>query len=344
MNAIKRTNKIIIAIHLSFWVLLAVIMVLILRGILGGFNTALTASGVHLIGFSLLIYGHLLYLIPRWFERKKYGTYALGLLLLLFLTTLIRFYIGWGVVSVYIPELDKYFAPSYFISMLFNGLFFVLISIPLKLVNDFFKKQELEKELKTHQLEAELRFLKAQVNPHFLFNALNNIYALSFMESKKTPEMILKLSDMMSYMLYDCKSEKVKLTAEIAYLKNYIDLQQLKKDGEFDIRFTTKGKLSDVMITPMLFIPFFENAFKHGNLSDINNGWLESALSVEDECLEFTIINSLPAQQLKKEKGGVGLANIRERLKLLYPGQHQLNISINEEVFSVHLGINLTYA
>ncbi|MEZ4930618.1 MAG: histidine kinase [Saprospiraceae bacterium] len=150
----------------------------------------------------------------------------------------------------------------------------------------------METEFRTHQLEAELRFLKAQVNPHFLFNALNNIYSLSFTESKKAPEMILKLSDMMSYMLYDCKSEQVKLSAEINYLKNYIDLQQLKKEGELNIDFNIKGNVSNAFISPMLFIPFFENAFKHGNLEDTENGWLKSKLKMENGILDFHIANS----------------------------------------------------
>jgi len=341
MISVMKANKRLLAIHLSFWALLAVILILVFRGILRDVDAAIMASGVNILGFSLLIYGHLLFLIPKYFERKKYGIYGMGLLLLLFLTSCIRYYIGWGLVSIHSPQLEVYFTPSYFGNMLFSGLFFIMISIPLKLVNDWFKKQELEKELKTHQLEAELRFLKAQVNPHFLFNALNNIYALSFTESKKAPEMILKLSDMMSYMLYDCKSEKVKLTSEIAYLKNYIDLQQLKKDGEFNIDFKSEGHLSNVMITPMLFIPFFENAFKHGNLSDIKKGWLKSILTVEDKALDFMITNSLSTEEPKSKKGGIGLTNIRKRLALLFPDRHQLDIMKTDEVFSVHLKLHL---
>ena len=328
-------------IHLLFWSLLTVVIAFILHQVLENKLTIMVGTTVNICGFLLLVYGHLLYLLPKYFDKRKYLEYAVGTVSLLTATSLVRYFIGWGLVVEMQLGIEERFTPTYLGSMFFGGAFILLISIPLRLIDNWFKKRELEKELKTHQLEAELRFLKAQVNPHFLFNALNNIYSLSFTESKKTPEMILKLSDMMSYMLYDCKSEQVKLSLEIDYLKNYIALQQLKKDGEFNIDFKIEGDVSNVRITPMLFIPFFENAFKHGNLEDTEIGWLKSNLNMENGILEFQISNTTKTGNIKKEKGGVGLENIKDRLRLLFPKRHELKIEQDKGMFSVNLKIDL---
>lgn len=329
-------------IHLLFWILMAALLFLALSFVLGNPTYAVGGVIANLLGFMVLVYVHLHLLLPRWFDRGKYLPYALALVALLLFTSGIRFFVGWGMVNQLQWDIESLFTPNYFGSMVFTGTFFLLISIPLRLIENWFKKRELEQELKTHQLEAELRFLKAQVNPHFLFNALNNIYALSFTESKKAPEMILKLSDMMSYMLYDCKNDQVALSAEVNYLKNYIDLQQLKKEGELNITFEAQGDFTGIQITPMLFIPFFENAFKHGNLEDTANGWLDSSLLVDGGRLKFTITNTKPALAREHEKGGVGLDNIRQRLNLLYPERHELHIQSGEGEYAVNLQIKLS--
>ncbi len=341
MNEMTKQHGWTWGIHGLFWILLCGLIVFILSQILVSNLAILVGTVVNLSGFMILVYGHLSYLLPRYFDQRKYKKYVLGLILLLAITSVLRFFIGWGLVVEMKLGIEETFTPTYLGSMFFGGVFILFISIPLRLIDNLFKKRELEKTLKTHQLEAELRFLKAQVNPHFLFNALNNIYSLSFTESKKAPEMILKLSDMMSYMLYDCKNERVKLSAEIAYLKNYIDLQQLKKEGDLNISFETNSSSSSIFITPMLFIPFFENAFKHGNLEDTKNGWLKSTLNTEGSDLTFFIENTLRKTNTKDQKGGVGLENIRDRLKLLFPNKHQLDIDRKENTFSVNLKLNL---
>lgn len=326
-------------IHVLFWLIQAIMIYFVLLGITKHHEVALAATVVNLVAYFFLAYGHILYLIPRFWDSKRYVAYGLGLLVLLILSSCFRFFIGWNLVVYMQWDLANEFTPQYFVTMLINGLFILMISLPLKLVNNWLEKSEIEEELKTHQLEAELRFLKAQVNPHFLFNALNNIYALSFTESKKAPEMILKLSDMMSYMLYDCNAEKVKLSAEVDYLRNYIDLQQLKKEGEYQIEFATQGNIHSIMIPPMLFIPFFENAFKHGNLDDIQTGWLKAYLEVDEEGLNFSIQNTFDPNFESKEQGGVGLSNIHERLQLLFPNRHSLRMEEEGKVFSVNLHI-----
>ncbi|MEM6967145.1 MAG: sensor histidine kinase [Bacteroidota bacterium] len=325
-----------------FWIILFGILIFIYQAFVGGPKNALIPAFVNLTGLMILAYAHLLYLIPKYFLKKKYYEYGIYVFVILLLTTLYRFGLGWKLVQIFGLDVKEDFTPHLFGALLISGLFFLLITIPFRLVENYFKKQELEQELKTQQLEAELRFLKAQVNPHFLFNALNNIYSLSFTNSSQTPDMILKLSDMMSYMLYDCKTEKVQLSNEIKYLHNYITLQQLKKDGEQKIEFITQGDFTSIQVTPMLFIPFFENVFKHGNLEDTARGWMKSEMKLENRTLHFSIKNSTPQEKKRLKKGGVGLENIRERLQLLYPNRHNLTIEYTENIFKVDLDISFS--
>ena len=297
-------------------------------------------SLLNLAGHLILVYGNLNVLIPRLYKKRKFILYALFLIGLLVATTLFRYFVGWESVQILGWGVEFFYRPNLIGGFFFGGLWVLLLSVPLGLIDNYYRRQELEQELKTQQLEAELRFLKAQVNPHFLFNALNNIYSLSFTNSEKTPEMILKLSDMMSYMLYDCKEEQVPLTSEIQYLRNFIDLQQLKKDGEYQIDFEVKGDPEGMKIVPMLFIPFFENAFKHGNLDELSEGWLKAQMEITPgRRIRFEIQNSRDPNKPNEKKGGVGLKNIRDRLSLLFPEKHQLKVTSGQNTFRIQMEI-----
>ena len=336
-----KIKKWIYLVHLLFWVIFGGLLLFVYEGIIGSYIAALGATSVNLLGLIILSYSHLLFLLPRYFDKKDYLKYGVLLFVIVLLTSVFRFVLGWELVRTAGWEFQNEFTPKYFIAMIVSGMFVVLITVPLRLVENYFKKEELEKELKTQQLEAELRFLKAQVNPHFLFNALNNIYSLSFTNSSLAPEMILKLSDMMSYMLYDCKTEEVKLINEIDYLHNYIALQQLKKEGESNIEFSIEGDFHNIYITPMIFIPFFENAFKHGNLEDTEKGWLRSEMKLQNGVLFFSIKNTTTKEIKSHIKGGVGLENVAARLNLLYPNKFDLKIEKNKNIFEVDLKIEL---
>ncbi|MEO0473218.1 MAG: histidine kinase [Bacteroidota bacterium] len=325
------------SIHLLFWGLMSVIMYLVWYRILDQMQVALIATVMNLAVILPMVYVHLYILLPNWFEQKRYLQYGLGIIGLLLGTTFLRFYVGKWLNHLLDWELQRSFTPNLLISLLFGGILFLVLTTPLRLIGNWFQKRELEQTFKTHQLEAELRFLKAQVNPHFLFNALNNIYSLAFTQSPQTPDMILRLSDMMRYMLYDCKSEQVELDAEIAYLRNYIALQQLKKEGQLDISFEVKGETGGMRISPMLFIPFFENAFKHGLLEQIDRGWLKSELRTQAGEITFNIRNNFSVRHTDPGVGGVGLQNIRERLQLLFADRHQLTIRQEQNIYTVEL-------
>ncbi len=230
-----------------------------------------------------------------------------------------------------------------------RGLINIFMSSSLLLFSSIIKMAQLaavkEKEaalLRGENLNSELKFLKAQINPHFLFNTLNNIYSLSMIKSDKAPDMIMKLSDMLRYILYECSDkDKVPVAKEVAYIHNYIDLQLLKDSGIKNVHFDENIR-DNVSIAPMLLIPFIENGFKHSRIEDTENGWIHIKLETSRTKIDFHMENSLPQLEYSKDKtGGIGIENARRRLELLYPGNYKLEIEKKETVFVVSLHINL---
>ena len=192
--------------------------------------------------------------------------------------------------------------------------------------------------IKAHQLETELNFLKSQVNPHFLFNTLNNIYALCQVNSKNAAPMVGKISEMMRYMLYDCKENRVPLEKEIDYLNNFIELHQLKSSRKLNVLFNVSGNITAIKIAPLLLINFLENSFKHGNLTFSANGFIRCDIEASESELKFRLQNSHQQHQTEQRNiRGIGLENVRHRLDLLYPGKYTLTITDNNSIFGVEL-------
>ena len=204
----------------------------------------------------------------------------------------------------------------------------------------FYEQWKWFRTLKAEKAEAELALLRSQVNPHFFFNTLNNLYSLVVHQSEKAPEVILKLSDMMRYTIYEGKKDKVSLKEEIEYLQGYIDLHKIRYQKEVDIRFETSEE-SELQIAPLLFIVPLENAFKHGVESLREGAYIHASVKtdIQNEKLVFEISNNFEEKESESKKG-IGLENLRQRLELLYPEQHQLDIVKEEGVFTVTLQLD----
>ena len=204
----------------------------------------------------------------------------------------------------------------------------------------FFKlwtlKQRQWMQVQEEKVTAELQLLKAQVHPHFLFNTLNNIYSFSLENSPKTPGLILKLSSLLSYMLYECRSEEVQLENEVEIMKNYIDLERERYDNKIEISWSIEGEIKDKFIAPLLLLPFLENAFKHGLSEQIEKPWLSIDISVERNILHCKIANSAN-EGVQPSKNGIGIDNVKKRLNLLYQGKHELKITHEEQFFVVSM-------
>ncbi len=283
-----------------------------------------------------MFYLNALLLVPRFFYRKKYLLYA-GCLIVPFVVIMLLH----G--ALFIP-----FAPGrhfkFFRSSQHNiipFIFTVVVSTAYKIIYDKFKADAATNALQKENLKTELSFLRSQVSPHFLFNVLNNIVAMVRLKSNELEPTVIKLSSLLQYMLYESGDEKVLLKNEVDSLRDYIDLQRLRLSKQLQINIQFEVTEDWHAIEPMLLIPFVENAFKHGNTFGEAPEILVK-LEVEDNTLHFQVKNKfVEADKAKDKTSGIGLANVRRRLQLLYPGKHELYIDDRNGYYNVHLKLLL---
>jgi two-component system, LytTR family, sensor kinase len=296
---------------------------------------------IHLFFLMLIVYVNYLYLIPVFLSKKRFLSY----LILLFLTALIITPIE--NVCLY-WNFQDYVDMDSKIELIENQYrhFILLISLLvlstiLKITKEWFSQQSIQKELENKNLQSELSFLKSQINPHFLFNTLNSIYALSLKKSDKAPELVLQLSEMMRYMLYKSNEKEVPLEQEIQYIQNYLALEQTRYGKKARIEFKCSGSATqEHRIAPLLFITFLENSFKHGLSQSITEGYVDCELIIVEERILFKLINSKTTEKDERYfQGGIGLSNVKRRLELLYPDRYELEIDDSENTYSVRLQI-----
>jgi len=328
--------------HGLFWAVLFAFMVFGGSKIEGNPGDILFAEILSLCFFAVLVYANLYYLIPNYLAKRAFVYLMLVMILCAIVTPLEVF-----VLYVKFSENSDFrtFLVSIQLDIYIGNIFVTLISTVLRLIMDWWRYQNEKQVLLTQTMQSELRFLKSQINPHFLFNTLNNLYALTLKKSDKAPEIVLKLSEIMRYMLYECNEKRVLLSKEILYMHNYLDLERLRQPKEADISFTVEGNISDQMIAPLLFVPFVENSFKHGlNLHVKDGGFVRMYLRVHGEDMEFHIENSkadaLPRMDHRRS-GGIGLVNVRQRLQILYPENHTLIVNDEPDVYAVTLLLKL---
>lgn len=206
------------------------------------------------------------------------------------------------------------------------------------------EKKELDQKISTHRMQYELKYLRAQINPHFLFNAMNCIYSLSITHDERTPESVLKLSEMLRYVIDDCRADKVTLNKEIKYIENYIDFQHIRmSDCDKRISFTYDVKNPDFLIPPMIFQPLVENAFKHSQITTEANAFIRIELQQNEDELSFCIENSCPkttGTQQNTERTGIGISNVKQRLKLLFNHQYTFETAHNNNTYKISLRLN----
>lgn len=300
-----------------------------------------------LIGFIIIIQINVRYLLPKFYLQKKHFLYILGGTLLLTTTVLLLHHeifpwSGWFRLPTPSPikEIIKNVLPMpsgiRWMRELTPLIIAFLGSTLLEIIRFANMK---EKEM----LEGELKFLKSQINPHFLFNALNNIYSLAVVQAPQTPESVMQLSEILRYMVYDSNEEKVPLKSEINYIENFVELHILKDSRGMNVQLDLDKTAAHLMVAPLLFIPFVENAFKHSKIENLKEGFIKINLKTDNEKIAFQVINSIPENSFTKDEvGGVGLENTKKRLQLLYPDdQHELKINQSDDQFEVSLKIKI---
>lgn len=284
-------------------------------------------------------YAHYHYIIPKTYNSKKYILYGATI-----------FFIFAFICSFAIPF--KQFLPDphshakiglnnfqYFLRELRQNFFFFIgvlfASLALKLNHQW-------KQIEQEKLNAELSYLKAQINPHFLFNTLNSIYSLALVKSDSTPKAILELSSLMRYVISESKEKYVPLEKEIDYIKNYIDLQKLRLDDTVSVSFATEGEILNKKISPLMLIPFIENAFKHG-VNPEENSIIDIFLIVQGDNLLLKVTNALVSRISDSfTKSGFGIENAKTQLSLLYPNKHSLMLEEANHCFIVTLKLNIS--
>lgn len=279
-------------------------------------------------------------LLPHLFYRKKY--------LLFFL------YVGLMVAVIIALEelvLEQIYFPDSNRSKYFPGVFYSLLDVMpvivilsgFKFAWDAAKKQREVDELRASVKESELQFLKSQINPHFLFNNLNNLYSYAIDNSPKTPSIILELSSVLRYMLYDCKENFVALTKEIEHLKNFTQLNELQIEERGKVTFETKNIEIGYRIAPLILTVFVENAFKHSTASQSEDIAIDIRINVTDKgVLQFECVNSFRSTTNTNDLShGIGLENVKKRLEIIYPNAHKLTISETDTLYSVQLEMQL---
>lgn len=285
---------------------------------------------------AFLIYTTLLLVYPRLFKRKKYFLFIPAALLLCGL-------VGYINVSVEIflnPQL-KFNLPL-FLSQFTMATRYLLIAFLLQITVDYYRQKEIIKKIELEKINAELSFLKAQVNPHFLFNTLNNLYALILQKSDKSADAVLKLADIMKYILAEGNLDKVTLEKELTLLRNYTELERLRKT-DAQINFITTGNINGQQITPLLLLPFVENAFKYGLNTVSGNGFVNIDMNISGNQLHFSVENNNPPPSNKEalQSLGIGISNVRKRLDYLYPGKYEMKIAEQPAFFKIDLQLNL---
>lgn len=279
-------------------------------------------------------------LLPRFYYQKKYFQFFIGTILVLGLVIVIEEDV---IEKIYFPDTK---------GSRFNNIFYTLLDVlPVIAIMSGFKfawdalvKQEEVEELKATIEESELQFLKSQINPHFLFNNLNNLYSYAIEQSPKTPQIILELSSVLRYMLYECKEEYVPLKKELKQLENFTRLSELQIEERGEVKFQSSGMRPGFQIAPLILIVFIENAFKHSQSSQADNIFIDIDIQLSaEELLTFRCTNNYyEVTNVDNLTKGIGLKNVKKRLELLYPGKYKLDITEENNLYEVNLSLQLS--
>jgi hypothetical protein len=305
---------------------------------------ALMRIGVPMVFHIVLSYLHYFFILPPLLRNKKLLPYLGRLIPAIAVVMFFQILVENPVLSQF-SQSDYYHGLSWvrFVSTLWDQMSFMIFTGMIKFAVDWFDMENKKKELENQKLNAELNYLKAQINPHFLFNTLHNLNYLALAKKDEASEVIVKLSNIMRYMIYESKKQRVPLSKEIDYMRDYLDLEKIRLNNQFDISLDTARLNHQLEIEPLILIPFLENAFKHGVRDKHPESWVKMTLSSEGKELKMELANSVfEKSHSNLEASGFGLENVKQRLKLSYPDRHRLDIDSQADQFRVRLNLELT--
>lgn len=327
-----------------FWVVIFVMYWLTYGGYFDNyypeFVTGLSILPARIIGTYIFIY----WVLPYATEKKNFILFSI-------LAVIHAFFYGFIIwISYYylnlFPEIFDYSRLSLFyfpkiLNKIISNYGIPVLASAIIIFKRWYLDEQQNKRLAKEKMAAELSFLKSQVHPHFLFNTLNNLYALTLIKSERTPDIVLKLSDLLDYMIYKSNDDFVSLKKELAILESYIELEKMRYNERLKLSYEVQGNPDNHQIAPLILLPFIENSFKHGASNDRIKPNIKVLLKIQPELLELNVQNSIP--QDKQEDSsvgeGIGLKNVRRRLELIYPGRHTLSVNQGVKQFEVDLKI-----
>ncbi|GAB3820758.1 sensor histidine kinase [Pontibacter rugosus] len=333
--------------HLSFWTVYVVFFGLLYGSYIDDYYNAFMVELVELPFKIALVYFNMYYLMPRYLLQKRYLEFFVYLLLL-------TGAIGALMQFVLLPFLiHPIFCPTTctednltlyrFVKNIVNVNYVVAITAVIALLKNWYSHQQAAQNLTQDKLEAELKFLKGQIHPHFLFNTLNSLYSLTLKKSDNAPEVVLKLAGLMDYMLHDANAAMVPLEKELDYIKNYIALEKVRYGDRVDVHLAATGSIAGKQVAPMLLLPFVENAFKHGVSTETENAWIRIDVKVTEEELVLLVENCKCGDKASSSNrdmaSGIGLKNLQRRLELLYEDRYELEIEDEADSYAARLEV-----
>jgi two-component system, LytTR family, sensor kinase len=304
------------------------------------FSTSVIRTFILVLLNAILFYSCYYFLIPQYFEKKRYILFYFLLFLLITVITVIRVYLKNNMIDFMQANKLSISADLQIIIIIISELIIALISSLMKVANDKYEYERKYQATQNQFLKSELNYLKSQISPHFLLNSLNNIYSFTVSNSTKTQDAILKLSEILKYFLYESNATKISVKREVEIIQSYIGLFALKFEDAPDISFKACIKNSEKEIEPLLLMSLVENAFKHSGIGIQENSFIHITIKENEDQLIFSCINSnMQVNETVGQYGGIGLQNISKRLLLNYPGKHSMDVEKDDNTFAIKLTI-----
>jgi two-component system, LytTR family, sensor histidine kinase AlgZ len=331
--------------HLSFWCFYLSFYIYAYSSRPGreiNLQRLLTVSTLQLSFAMLVAYLNYFLFLPRFLKHQKTWKYVVEFVVPFVILITMRIHLQRYLVDGYTHHERYFYSTFYIVQLAFDTLLITIFVGMLRFAVGWFELESKRKQMENEKLANELKFLKSQINPHFLFNTLNNLYYLAYSHSANTTEVIAKLSQMMRYMIYDSNYPMVPLSKEIEYMQNYISLERLRLNNEVPIEFAIEGSTDNILVAPLIFITFLENAFKHGVSANTQGSWVKINFQVKGSQIVYTVENTKLTNNLNdKEKSGFGLQNLQRRLELSYPHHYQLKTEDLADRYFVQLKLSV---
>jgi len=321
--------------YFSFWLIIS-----------GGLEFDNIVINLIYVFFSIVsAYINLYFLMPKYLYPQRYITYFSSLILNIALFSALLGFTLFGYFSLNNLNVENFFTFPQIIGPTIGAISTTVVLLMVaKLVKNLVVAEQRNRDLELEKVETELKYLKSQLNPHFLFNALNNIYFLIKKDQDKAAENLAKFSDMMRYQLYECNAKKIPLKQELTYLQNYVEVISLGKTETTDINIVLQDCEENIEISPLLLLPLIENSFKHVEENLLNKKFIDINIELKNNELICETKNSIDSETEKsvdKSAGGIGMQNLMRRLSLLYPNKHNLNIKVSDEMYVAKLNVEL---